>query len=249
MNEFYIGYLRKAPSGIARRIRVLVVVLFGLAVVCAILFAGVQRTYRPSTFEFGKQCTFEGLLEASPYPALLVSRPGAPQTDTSRYLLVAAGKHGADREVAAYAGKNVRLSGTLIYRDNQTMIELLGDSISVIDGVRPSLPAVQELGQFELVGEIVDSKCYFGVMNPGNGKVHRDCAVRCLSGGVPPVFVTNDFNGKPAALLLTGLNAEPFPKNDFLDRVARPVRIRGRVTRAGDTMFLRSEASAISRIR
>jgi hypothetical protein len=27
-----------------------------------------------------------------------------------------------------------------------------------------------------LTGEIVDSKCYLGVMNPGQGKVHRDCA-------------------------------------------------------------------------
>ena len=48
-------------------------------------------------------------------------------------------------------------------------------------------------------------KCYLGVINPGNGKVHRDCAVRCLSGGVTPVFATNDFNGRPTILVLTDL--------------------------------------------
>ena len=45
-----------------------------------------------------------------------------------------------------------------------------------------------DLDTFTLIGEIVDSKRYLGVMNPGNGKVHRDCAVRCLSGGIPPIF-------------------------------------------------------------
>ena len=40
-----------------------------------------------------------------------------------------------------------------------------------------------------LRGEIVDSKCYLGVMNPGEGTVHRDCAARCLSGGLPPMLV------------------------------------------------------------
>ncbi len=167
----------------------------------------------------------------------------------SRYLLVATGKHGADGQVAAHVGKNVRLSGTLIYRDGQTMVELLRDSIAVVNDVVPPLPAPQKLGQFELVGEIVDSKCYFGVMNPGNGKVHRDCAVRCLSGGIPPVFLTSDFNGTAATLLLTGPNQKPLSSSDILNRVARPVRMKGEVTRVGDSLFIETEGSAISPLR
>ncbi len=205
--------------------------------------------YGPSTFEFGKQRIFEGLLEARPYPALLVSRPGGAEAGVSRYLLVATGKHGADGQVAAHVGKNVRLSGTLIYRDGQTMVELLRDSIAVVNDVVPPLPAPQKLGQFELVGEIVDSKCYFGVMNPGNGKVHRDCAVRCLSGGIPPVFLTSDFNGTAATLLLTGPNQKPLSSSDILNRVARPVRMKGEVTRVGDSLFIETEGSAISPLR
>jgi hypothetical protein len=76
------------------------------------------------------------------------------------------------------------------------------------------------LGEFDLVGEIVDRKCYLGNMNPGNGKVHRDCAVRCLSGGILPVFATNDFNGSPAVLLLTGPNQKRLPREALLDRRA-----------------------------
>lgn len=246
MNEFYIGYLPKAPVEIARRIRALVVLLFIFAAVAAMVFAKVQRTFATSVFEYGKVGTFEGTIEATPYPILVVGEPGATGPKASRYLLVAEGKHGADSQVAAFTGKTVQLRGTKIYRDNQTMIEVATGSISVIGDSRQPRQASKELGSFELIGEIVDSKCYLGVMNPGNGKVHRDCAVRCLSGGIPPVFATNDFSGRPAILLLTDHSKAPLPKEALLGRVAQPVRIRGTVIQTGDSLFLETEPSVIS---
>ena len=92
----------------------------------------------------------------------------------------------------------------------------------------------------------MDSKCYLGVMNPGSGKVHRDCAVRCISGGIPPVFATSDFNGSPTIFLLTGLDQKPLPKESFLKLVGQPVRIRGKVFESGETLYLETERSAIS---
>jgi hypothetical protein len=246
MNEFYVGYLPKAPVGIARRIRAVVVLLFIFAAIAAVVFARVQRTFAPSVFEYGKVSTFEGSIEVTPYPILVVAEPGSTEPKASRYLLVAEGKHGADSQVAALTGKNVQLRGTKIYRDNQTMIEVMTGSVMVMGDSRQPRLASRELGSFELIGEIVDSKCYLGVMNPGNGKVHRDCAVRCLSGGIPPVFATNDFNGRPAILVLTDLTKDPLPKEAFLGRVAQPVRIRGRVIQTGNTLFLETEPSAIS---
>jgi len=246
MNEFYIGYLPKAPAGIARRIRAVVVLLFIFAAISAVVFARVQRTFAPSVFEYGKVGTFEGTLEATPYPMLIVVGPGSTEPKASRFLLVAEGKHGADSQVAAFAGKNVRLRGTKIYRDNQTMIEVITGSISALGDSKEPRPTTQELGSFELTGEIVDSKCYLGVMNPANGKVHRDCSVRCISGGIPPIFATNDFNGSPAILLLTGLDQQPLPKESFLKLVAQPVRIRGKVVTTSETLYLRTEPSAIS---
>jgi len=245
MTEFYVGYLPKTPSGIARKMKVVIVVLFAAATTCAIGFAALQRTYARSFFESGKERTFDGVIEASPYPILL-SSPDAANASASRYLLVANGKHGADSQVAAYVGKSVRLRGRLIYRDAQKMIALSGGSIAVLGGAQENQAAQRNLGEFDLVGEIVDSKCYLGNMNPGNGKVHRDCAVRCLSGGIPPVFATNDFNGSPAALELTGPNQKPLPKEAFLDRVAQPMQIHGRVMQTGNTLLLETESSAIS---
>ena len=246
MNEFYVGYLPKAPVGIARRIRAVVVLLFVFAAVTAMVFARAQGTFVPSVFEYGKVGTFEGTIEATPYPILIVVGPDSTEPKALRYLLVAEGKHGADSQVAAFAGKNVQLRGTKIYRDNQTMLEVVGGSISLKGDSAQSVTSSQELGVFELSGEIVDSKCYLGVMNPGSGKVHRDCAVRCISGGIPPVFATNDFNGSPATLLLTDLDQKPLPKQSFLKLVAQPVRIRGKVIKTGETLYLKTEPSAIS---
>jgi hypothetical protein len=248
MNEFYVGYLPKAPAGISRRIRIVVIALLAIAVVGAVTFARVQRTYAPSIFEYGKLRTFEGILERRPFPALLVKRPGSPDSGSSRYLLVAEGKHGADEEVSGFEGKSVRLTGTLIYRGNQTMIEVAKGSISA-KGAPQVLPANEKvLGVFELSGEIVDGKCYLGVMNPGSGKVHRDCAARCLSGGVPVLFATNNFRGEPDVLQLTDSSQKPLPKSTFLNRVGQPVRLKGTVVESGDTLIFEIDPSGISEL-
>jgi hypothetical protein len=244
MNEFYVGYLPKAPSGIARKMKIVIVVLFAAATTCAVVFAALQRTYSRSFFESGKERTFEGVIDTSPYPTLL-SPSDAANSSGLRYLLVAKGKHGADSQVAAYVGKSVRLRGTLIYRDDQKMIVLSAGSIAALDDAQQNQVRQKSFGEFDLVGEIVDSKCYFGNMNPGNGKVHRDCAVRCLSGGIPPVFATNDFNGSPAVLQLVGPNQKPLPKEAFLDHVAQPMRIHGTVVQIGNALLLETESSAI----
>src|SRR5258705_2810987 len=140
MNEYYVGYLPKAPTGISRRVRVVVIALMVIAVVGAITFASVQRTFAPTMFEYGKQRSFEGIIERKTFPTLSVKRPGSPNSGSSHYLLVAEGKHGADDEVSAFEGKSVRLKGTLIYRGNQTMIEVVRGSIAV-ERASEQLPA------------------------------------------------------------------------------------------------------------
>jgi hypothetical protein len=62
---------------------------------------------------------------------------------------------------------------------------------------------------------------------------------------ITPVFATNDFNGSPAVLLLTGPNQKRLPREAFLDRVAQPTRIHGRVMQIGNRLLLETESSAI----
>jgi len=245
MSEFYVGYLPEAPARIARRIKTLIAIVLALGAATAITFARVQKTFAPSTFEYGKERTFEGVIETRSFPALVATGSGATDRQTKRYLLVATGKHGADSQVQPYAGQTVRLRGTLIYRHNQSMIELVKDSVAVIEDTRQVPSPMTDLGTFSLTGEIVDSKCYLGVMNPGNGKVHRDCAVRCLSGGIPPIFATNDFRGTPAILVLADFAGNPLPKQAILNLVAQPVRVHGRVLQSDGTLFLETEQTGI----
>src|SRR5260370_25557701 len=177
MTEFYVGYLPKAPSGIARKMKVVIVVLFAAATTCAIGFAAVQRTYARSFFESGMERTFEGVIEASPSPTL-ISSPDVANGSPLRYLLVMNGKHGADSQVDAYVGKRVRLRGRLIYRNDQKMITLSGGSISGLGNAQENQPGPKNFGEFDLVGESVDRKCYFCKIDPGNGKVKRHCDAR-----------------------------------------------------------------------
>ncbi len=114
------------------------------------------------------------------------------------------------------------------------MIELLPGSLSAV-GQGDSLPLSESLGEIQLTGEIVDSKCFFGVMNPGAGKVHRDCAARCISGGVPPAFLVRDSCGKTVTLLLAHW------KRELLDHIAEPVTIRGRLVRTAGRLTLYQE--------
>lgn len=247
-DEFYVGYSPKMPQVLARQVRRAIALCFIVGAVCALLFARSQRTFAPSVFEYGKELAFEGTIEASPYPALVVPRPATTEgtTHVSRYTLVGTGKHGAEGETALFVGKAVKLKGQLIYRDGETLIEVMPGTVAATDVPAAPNETAQDLGLVTLVGEIVDSKCYFGVMNPGGGKVHRDCAVRCLSGGIPPSFVTNDYNGAPATFLLVGQYGEKLPKQYLLAGAGRAVTIRGAVSRVGDTLYLAANPSEIS---
>ncbi len=248
MSEFYVGYLPKAPATIARHTRLVILFVLLLAEVAAILFADSQRTFAPVAFDFGQERTIEGIVETTPYPALQVARPGTvhDQPAYSYYPLVAPGKHGADLLVKGLEGKAVHLRGTLIYRENQTTIEVVPGSITTVSSDNRQASSRRLLGSFTLSGEIVDSKCNFGVMNPGQGKVHRDCAVRCLSGGIPPAFVTNDFQGHSATLLLAGPGLTVLPEAAFLAHVAQPVLLRGTVSKDGDQLLFEVEPASLS---
>ena len=244
--EFYVGYLPAAPRRLARTLRRTVLALGALAVALAILLVAGQQAFPTSTFEFGRYREFEGVFEKRPYPSLLVA---GPEASISRYLLVAFGKHGADAETAVIRnGQRVRLRGSLIYRDTDKMIELSAGSASVA-GSAPAFsgPELLDLGPVTLAGEIVDSKCYLGVMNPGSGKVHRACAARCVSGGIPPALAVKDSSGKLRLLLLTGSDGRALSR-EVLDFMAEPVEITGRLRRSLDTLILSADPTTFRRI-
>jgi hypothetical protein len=244
MNDFYVGYLPKAPTALARFVRKVIVALGLLAVTAALVLVVGQMPFANSAFEYGKLRNFEGVVVTQPFPTLLVARPGEieQQDKYSRYLLVAPGKHGADDLVAGFDGKQVRLQGQLIYRKGGTMVEITPGSIAVIDNAPAVQTAARDLGTVAVTGEIVDSKCYLGVMNPGQGKVHRDCAARCLSGGIPPIFITTDGHEQ---FLLVGLDGRALGRDVLREFIAEPIQIQGELLETGSTQLLKVDPNAL----
>ena len=168
--EFYVGYQPHAPRGITIILRRVVLALVVTAVLVAVVLTFGQGKLPKSVFEYGQIRDFEGMIRERPVPVLAVARPFAAETSTgeSRYALVSQGKHGAAGDVMGFDGRRVKLRGSLIYRDGVAMIELVNGSIEVIPSESgPKKPPKRDwLGVQTIVGEIVDSKCYLGVMNP-----------------------------------------------------------------------------------
>jgi len=249
MNDFYVGYLPKAPTALARFVRKVIIVLGLLAVTAALVLVVGQMPFASSSFEYGKLSSFDGVVATRPFPTLLVARPGevGQQDKYSRYLLVAPGKHGADDLVAGFDGKQVRLQGQLIYREGGTMLEITPSSIAVIDTAPTIQETTRDLGTVTVTGEIVDSKCYLGVMNPGQGKVHRDCAARCLSGGIPPIFIVRDgiTTDGHEQLLLVGLDGRALGRDALREFIAEPIQIQGELIERGSTQLLKVDPKAL----
>ena len=160
-SEFYVGYL-PIPAGLKTTTRVLVVAVGVLVVmVAAILIIG-QNPFAAATFEFRQYRDFRGTLLTEPYPALAIRGQDPP------FLLVGPGKHGIG-DLRQWSGREVALKGERVYRPSgraeDHMIELLPGSLAP-DGKAIPVQGPEDLGDIQLTGEIVNSKCYFGVMNP-----------------------------------------------------------------------------------
>jgi hypothetical protein len=255
-DEFYIGYVDRAPEGIGRRTRKGVLLILGVGAILALTLLTAQARFSTSVFEFGVVRGFAGVVLERPYPMLLVERDGKLRGDRafSQYPLVAYGKHGAQDLVQGLDGRPVTLSGSLIYRGGTTMVEVQAESIQPVEreaeidrlAMLP-LPPEIPLGEFTLIGEIVDSKCYMGVMKPGEGKPHRGCAARCISGGSPPILLVLDPEGRRSQFLLVGADGRRL-HDELLDMVAEPVEIRGQVTRVGELLVLAADPSTYRRL-
>lgn len=254
-DELYVGYLPQAPPGVAAWVKRTVAVIFVVVVAVALVVVTSQKPFSPAVYELGKVRELEGVVRAEPYPTLEVTRPGRVEgafahpdevasAGASRYYLVNPFKHGA--RVAPYDGRRVRARGSLLYRGDQTMIEWLPEQVETV-GEAGAAATGRSYGTHSLVGTIVDAKCYLGIMKPGSTKPHRACAARCISGGVPPLFVVRDAAGPLARLLLVGGDGRALNR-EVLEFVAEPLEIRGEVVRVDDLWILKAEPAAYRRL-
>jgi hypothetical protein len=249
LDEHFIGWL---PMPRAYR-RFLVPVAAGVVaavVALAAVIAGSQQSPGAGRWDDGQPVAFTGVAYADPYATVRVpgENPGDPPVTL---LLVEGGKFGAGDRVRPFDGRAVRVAGTLLARDGWRMLELAAGD----DGLRAAelppdelarlrRPPARPLGAVTLRGEIVDAKCYLGAMKPGGGRTHRGCAVLCLRGGVPPLFVSDGAGDGPSTYLLASESLGP------IDAVRRdtaglPTVLEGTLEQLGDLPVLRLTAPPV----
>jgi hypothetical protein len=253
-HEFYIGWMAKAPKSFARHIKRVLLILFPVALIVAFLLSTAQKKFSTASFEFGKLTEVRGIYYNSPVPMLKVFEKN---TLAITIPLVGYGKHGAETAIMelekekglSLNGKEITLKGTLLYGDGKTFLQVDKNDDPIVNvGAGSTFQSQQkDLGTQIIRGEIVDPKCYFGVMKPGEGKVHRDCAIRCILGGIPPVLHVQNAFGQSNYYLIVGPNGEKI-NEAVQDLVAEPVSIEARVVQQDDWIILYTGKESIKRI-
>jgi hypothetical protein len=176
--------------------------------------------------------------------------------------LVEQGKVGSQERVEQYLGDRTEgmmayVSGYVVQRDGRHVLEIngadekpiapSGSLYGSIVGSENVWREKQDLGTHTLRGEIVDPKCYLGVMQPGDGKTHKVCATLCIKGGIPPMLLVKNEAGDTAAYLLTDAEGNAFPESHH-EYIADPIEVTGQVLRDGDLLILRADLDSIQRL-
>jgi hypothetical protein len=83
-------------------------------------------------------------------------------------------------------------------------------------------------------------------MKPGHGKPHRDCAIRCIAGGISPVFKTGNERGETNYYLILDENGNKM-NGDLTGYVADPISLTARVVQYNDWIILYVNKNSIRR--
>lgn len=258
-NEFYIGYIPKAPKGIARFVIAFVVVLFVIMGALSYFLSTSHDHITNGTYEYGELTEVTGVIRMEPVPHIRILADNEGKVGKN-IMLIDFGKFGARTSVESMQEKigddissyEVKIRGTLIYQDGMTLMELTEKENALLDWNKPlgfmTLEEVPPTYNIELIGEIVDPKCYFGSMKPAQNKPHLSCAALCISGGIPPVFVVQTKSNYARYFILKGVNGEDI-NQEVLDYVAQGVSIEGELSKVNEWKVLYIDPQKIKRLQ
>jgi hypothetical protein len=223
-DEFYVGYLPEAPKNTSSFVKKVIAITGAIICIVGFFLALYQRKFSESTFEYGINSTVAGYYFEKPVPHLAV--PLGTNADGKEVLqnvvLVGFGKSGAMNVMAgiqrnegeSLTGAKIELQGLLIYDKGKALLQVTEEdnkNIKFLRGATRASQTFDNASTHAVTGEIVDPKCYFGVMKPGEGKGHRSCAIRCIAGGIPAVL--HDTSNDENFLLVNELRE---PLNDYV---------------------------------
>lgn len=252
--SFYVGWQDEMPQKNKAALKKFIIPIFIALPILAFVIISFQKPFNNHQFELGKLTTVTGVYHKLPVPILEVAKGVLPDGLSNYIMLVGYGKFGSEgimegieKSASSLEGKRITLQGTLIYGDGKSLMELTKKSRSLITVHDDEIVSNNTINSFEaatLSGEILDPKCYFGVMKPGEGKIHKSCAIRCISGGIPPVFRTQFAQNKNEYYILLGDNGEKI-NHDILDYVAEHIEIKGKISNKNGWNYLYTNMNAI----
>ena len=257
--DFYIGYMPKAPKGIARFVFGIVLLLFLSMGGVSYYMSTSHQFINNGTYEFGELTELTGVIRSEPVPYIRITADEEGKVGKN-IMLIDFGKFGARESVEKIKSKvggnlnnvEVTIRGTLIYQDGFTLLELTEKENALLRHKPLEDPAKYisqptAMQNKRLTGEIVDPKCYFGSMKPGQGKPHRSCANLCIAGGIPPVFVVETPEKTAEYYILKGMDGRDI-NQEILDYVAYTTEIQGMVTSLNEWNVLYIEPEKIKRL-
>lgn len=248
--DFFIGWSAETPKVDRRFLIGLSTFLFAGAGAAAYGVAGRQDPVGPGGWDQADIREWRGIVIAEPYPMLRYrDADGAPRTA----LLGCLNKCAPKLMIDQYRERAVLVRGSPIIRGQYLMIAT-DDFGRWIEPANPQagdedlmFPDPEPLGSANLAGVILDTKCWFGAMRPGEGKVHKACAALCIKGGLPPGFFVKGPREQSQLLIMTDAQAGPVGP-DVLPFVADPLRLNGELERRGDLVFLKTDPNTFARV-
>jgi len=196
---FFVGWEEKIPPILSHFLKRSVLVISVIALFAAIAIPFMSQELKDSQFTFGELKEYEGTLSMQPVPRISIA--------DEDFLLVDFGKFSASKSIRSYEKKNniqlnnqrIKIEGTEISYDGHKLIELSNKVNSILEHKKINTQSINsptkvDLGSVTITGEILDAKCFFGVMNPGEGPVHKPCSALCVQGGIPAVIYNKDVN-------------------------------------------------------
>ncbi|UES54670.1 hypothetical protein GFK91_03040 [Roseibium aggregatum] len=235
---FFVGYLNKVPKPLVAFLGAFSLCFVAGLGLAAFALSTTQNDPGSGTFQWGNRFEQTGLLELRPYPVFRIPADG--DTPARTYMLAGQGKRGVFEQAESNREMPVTLRGVPVNRGDLTMIQVgqVAPAMDDAPGFTPSEPI--SLGRWKLTGEICDGKCYAGAMRPGRGLAHKACADLCLTGGIPPVFVSSGPVEGRNFFLLAGKDGQLL--GEAIDPLlALYIEVEGEVEQLDDLMVFKAD--------
>jgi hypothetical protein len=248
-HTFFIGWQRQVARGLRRFLLLMALAVpVGGGALALLLGAAADDPAgprfalapgAPMPLPLG-EAALTGVLTLAPYPVLHLP-PDAAAPRGRAVLLADDGKRGATID-PALEGRTVVAEGFALARGDIDML-VLGAPPQPVDAAMPAV-SNERLGRWRIAGEICDGKCAAGGMHPGTGLGHRACAVLCLDGELPAVFVATAPVAGHAFLLLGAAAGTRLPPG-LRAHVGLRVTLEGAVERRGGMLVFLADPAPV----